>query len=88
MRKGNVHNAIKLLTDNMNCGILSLTEETLPQLKKKYPPEHSADPEVLLPDKPEEVHPIKFASIDAERVRKAIHKTRGGAAPSELDAEG
>ena len=47
----------------------------------------NADPEVLLPDKPEAVHPIKFASIDVESVRKATFKTRG-AGLSGLDAEG
>lgn len=42
----------------------------------------------LLPDKPEEVHPIKFASFDAGSIRKATLKTRGVAGPSGLDAEG
>ena len=42
----------------------------------------------MLPDKPEEIHPIKFDSIDAENVRKAALKTRGGAEPSGLDADG
>ena len=42
----------------------------------------------MLPDKPEEIHPIKFDSIDAENVRKAALKTRGGAGPSGLDADG
>ena len=48
------------------------------QLKQKHPPRCNADPEVLLPDKPKEVHPIKFASTDAEYVRIATLKTRGG----------
>ena len=42
----------------------------------------------MLPDKPGEIHPIKFDSIDAENVRKAALKTRGGAGPSGLDADG
>ena len=88
MRRGNVHNAIKLLMDNMMNAILSLTEKTLQQLEQKYPPRRNADPEVLLPDKPEAVHPIKFSTIDAESVRKVTLKTRGGAGPSGLDPEG
>ena len=88
MRRGNAHNAIKLLTDNMKNGILPLTEKTLQQLKQKHPPSSNADPEVLLPGKPEEIHPIQFASIDAEGVSKATLKTRRGAGPSGLDAEG
>ena len=31
----------------------------------------------LLPDKPEEVHPIKFASFDAGSIRKAHAKQEG-----------
>ena len=42
----------------------------------------------MLPDKAEEIHPTKFDSIDAENVRKAVLRTRGGAGPSELDADG
>ena len=43
---------------------------------------------MMLPDKPEEIHPIKFDSVDAENVRKAALKTRGRAGPSGLDADG
>ena len=88
MRKGNVHNAMKLLINNMKNGVLPLNKKTLEQLKQKHPQRRDADPEIMLPDKPEEIHPIKFDSIDAENVRKAALKTRGGAGPSGLDADG
>ena len=88
MRKGNIHNAMKLLTNNMKNGVLPLNKKTLEQLKQKHPQRRDADPEIMLPDKPEEIHPIKFDSIDAENVRKAALKTRGGAGPSGLDADG
>ena len=88
MRKGNAHNAMKLLTNNMKSGVLPLNKKTLEQLKKKHPQRLDADPEIMLPDKTEEIHPIKFDSIDAENVRKAALRTRGGAGPSELDADG
>ena len=88
MRKGNVHNAVKLLTNNMKNGVLPLNKKTLEQLKQKHPQRRDADPEIMLPDKPEEIHPIKFDSIDAENVRKAALKTRDGAGPSGLDADG
>ena len=35
MRKGNVHNAMKLLTNDMKSGVLPLNKKTLQQLKKK-----------------------------------------------------
>lgn len=60
MRRVNVHNATKLLTDNTKIDSLSLIEKRLQQLKQKYPPRGNANPEVLLLDKPGEVYPIKF----------------------------
>ena len=88
MRKGNVHNAIKLLTNNMKNDFLPLNKKTLEQLKQKHPQRRDANQEIMLPDKPEEIHPIKFDSIDTENVRKAALKTMGGAGPSGLDADG
>ena len=81
MRKGNAHNAMKLLTNNMKNGVLPLNKKTLEQLKQKHPQRRDADPEIMLPDKPEEIHPIKFHSIDAENVRKVALKTMGEARP-------
>ena len=88
MRKGNVHNAMKLLTNNMKNGVLPLNKKTLEKLKQKHPQRRDADPEIMLPDKPEEIHPIKFDSIDAENVTKAALQTRGEAGPSGQDADG
>ena len=87
MRRGNFHNAVKLLRDNMKNGILSLTEKTLQHVKQKHPPRHNADLKVLLPDKLEEVHPIKFTSIHAESGRKATLK-KNKRKSMKLDAEG
>ena len=88
MRKGNIHNAMKLLTNNMKNGVLPLNKKTLEQLKQKHPQRCDADLEIMLPDKPEEILPVKFDSIDAENVRKAALKTRCGAGQSGLDADG
>ena len=44
-------------------------------MKQKRPHGKVADPEVLLPDVAEKIHPIKFHSIDIESVKKAILKT-------------
>ena len=57
-------------------------------MKQKHPQRRDADLEIMLPDKPKEIHQIKFDSIDAENFRKAALKTRGGAGPSGLDADG
>ena len=88
IRKGNIHSAMKLLADNMKNGILPLNDQTLHQIKQNHPHGKDVHSEVLLPDIPEEIHPIKFHSIDAESVKKAILKTKGAAGPSGLDADG
>ena len=88
MRKGNINSAMKLLADNMQNDILSLNDQTLHQIKQEPPHGKDAYPELLLPVIPEEIHPIKFHSIGAESVKKAILKTKGAAGPSGLDADG
>ena len=72
----------------MQNGILPLSDQNLYQMKQKHPHGKVSDPEILLPDIPEEIHPIKIHSIDAESVKKAIIKTKGAAGPSGLDADG
>ena len=46
MRKGNIHNAMKLLTNNMKKGVLPLNKKTLEQLEQKLPQRRDADPEI------------------------------------------
>lgn len=57
-------------------------------LKQKYPSSHNSDPEVLLPNNLENVHPIKFSSIDSESVIKVTLKRRAGAGPSGIVDDG
>ena len=59
---------MKILTDNMKNGILPLIGQTLNQLKSKHPEEKEASQEILLTDTPETIHPIKFESIDVEKI--------------------
>ena len=66
----------------MQNGILPLNDQILQQLKQKHPETMPAAQEVLLPDIPESIHSIKFANVDADMIRKAAIKTRGGAGPS------
>ena len=67
MHKGNITNAMKLSTDNMQNGIFPLNQKTLHQLKQKHPQSKAAELDVLLTDKTEQVHPIKFDAIDVEK---------------------
>ena len=74
------------LTENMRNGILPLNnDETLNFLRLKHPDPKDAHESVMLSDIPERIHPVKFEVIDAEMIRKAAMKTRGGSGPSGLD---
>ena len=42
----------------------------------------------MLTDTPETIHPIKFESINVEKIQKAAVKTQGGSGPSSMDADG
>ena len=88
MSKGNINGAIKLLSDNIQNGILPLNDETLKLLKQKHPEGRDPSNDVLLPDTPIQIHPIRFEEIDSEQIRQSALKTRGGAGPSGLDGDG
>ena len=88
MKKGNVNAALKLLTNNMKDGILPLNIQTPNSLKEKHPESKDASTDILLTNISQRVHPIKFAGIDEEMVRKAAIKTKGGSGPSAMDADG
>ena len=72
----------------MKNGILPLTRLTLNLLQLKHPEGKEASQEILLTDTPETIHPIKFESIDVEKIQKAAVKTQGGSGPSGMDADG
>ena len=88
MKKGNASAAVKLLTSNMEGGILPLTEETMQLLQSKHPEAQECQPEAIFEMQAPEVHPVVFEEIDGESVRKAAMLTRGGSGPSGLDADG
>ena len=54
----------------------SSNDQNLHQIKQKQPHGKDADPEILLPDIPKQIHPIKFHSIDAESVKNSILKIK------------
>ena len=88
MQKGNVDSAIKLIINNMQNGILSLTNTTLKLLKQKHRKSTPTAEEVLFPDQPESIHPIKYENINADAVHKVALRIKGGSALSGMDADG
>ena len=88
MQKGNVDSAIKLITSNMQNAILPLTDTILKLLKQKYPKSAPTTEEVLLSDRTESIHQIKYENMNADAVRKAALRNRGGSGPSGMDTDG
>ena len=58
MSKGNVNEALKLLTNNMLNGVLPLTDATLQLLKQKHPESREPPPEVLIEGPVRKIHPV------------------------------
>ena len=88
MKKGNINVAVKLVTNNMQDLILSFNNETLNKLKEKHPKSKNVNNSILLTGVPQDVHPIMFAGLDEEMIRKAAIKTNGGSGPSTMDTGG
>ena len=88
MQKGDFDSAIKLITNNMQIGILPHTDTTLTLLKQKHPKSAPTTEEVLLPNQTKSIHRIKYENINADAVRKAALKTKGGSGPSLMNADG
>ena len=88
MQSGNINGAIKLLSNNMENGVLPLNEDTLDLLYKKHPDASRASNSVLLSDQPTETHPIRYEEINADATKQAALKTKGGSGPSGMDSEG
>ena len=88
MSNGNINGAIKLLSDNMQNGILPLNDETLKLLKQKHPDRKAPTNDASLSDTPIQIHSVRFEDIDSDMIRQSALKTRGGAGPSGLDRDG
>ena len=68
--------------------ILPLTDETLQLLKLKHPDAKDTSQQALLQVPIQKMHPIVYDDIDKELIKKAAIGTKGGSAPSGLDADG
>ena len=88
MSKGNVNSAIKLLTNNMNGGVLPLNEETINLLKVKHPAGREAHKDILVQGSIPLIENVIFDIIDDKMVFVAAKITCGGSGPSGMDADG
>ena len=60
MEKKNVNGALKLLTNNISNGILSLDDKTLKLLMKKNPKTRELSKEIILSDEKPLLHSVIF----------------------------
>ena len=88
MQKGNVNGALKILTKNMSGRILTLKDGTLQLLNLKHPDGKDTSQQALLQGPIQKMHPVMCDDIDAELIKKAAIRARGGSGPSGLDADG
>ena len=85
MTKGKINSALYLLTNNMENGVY---KDTLSKLIQKHPKGKMTSKDILLNGALQDIHPVKFQSIDEEMIRKAAIITKGGSGPSGMDADG
>ena len=86
MKKSNINVAVKLLTNNTQDGI-PVNNETVNKLKEKHSKSKNANNDVLLSGVPQDAHPIMFANINEEMIRKAAIETKGGCGPSAMEKD-
>lgn len=79
---------MKLLTSNLENGILPLDNKTLESLCQKQPKPSPPKDIMLLKEEMETQHSIINESIDANLIRSCCSKTKGGSGPSGMDADG
>ena len=87
MLQGKVNAAIKYLSENNDCGVLTINNEVVDKLREKHPtPGDIAENSLLngpLPQTPTSY----FDNINESTIRTAASLTKGAAGSSKLDAE-
>ena len=85
--EGKINAALKFLSTDIDCGVLSPTPEIMAELIKKHPDPSPIAEDVLLNGPIDKVLPSHFDSIDEETIAKAANLTHGAGGPSQLDAD-
>ena len=87
MRAGKVSTAIRSLSEEDTNGVLQISQDTLRLLANKHPP--ASDQEgILLGGDATPPNAVIFERITGDLVWKKAMKTRGGAGPSGMNADG
>ena len=82
----NYKGALSLVTEKGKGGVLSLSEETKKEMCSKHPKPEPMSPEALLSGvMPPNLHPVFFAPINGELIKKNALRTSGGAGVSQQE---
>ena len=79
---------MKLLTNNLENGILPLDNKTLESLRQKQTAPSPPKDTMLLIDEIKTPHSIIYENIDASLIKICCSKTKGGSGPSGRDTDG
>ena len=78
---------MKLLYQH-DTGLVTLSQSTIHELKRKHQNANDADPSILMDDPLPFVDPVMFQNITESTIMKSALRTRGSSVPCGLDADG
>ena len=84
--EGQIHSALRYLSDDDCGGVLPLTDDVMTQLREKHPEAQEAKLGSLLFGPIEDVPESLYQQINGEMVRDAALRTKGSGGPSGIDA--
>ena len=86
--EGQIHSALRYLSEEDCGGVLPLSEQVMKQLTDKHPQAQQAKSGSVLFGPVEDVPAILYQQINGEMVREAALRTKGSCGPSGVDANG
>jgi hypothetical protein len=82
----NFKGAMSLVTEKGKGGILTLNEKTKKEMSSKHPKPEPIHPDALLTGEiPPSLHPVFYAALDGELIKKSALRTKGGAGVSQQE---
>ena len=87
IKTSNINRALKLLSENTDSGVLSITDKFKQQLNIKHPEASPKFNTLLLHGPINEIHEIVFDEISEDLIQKTGIRTKGAAGSSKFDTD-
>ena len=87
IKTSNINRALKLLSENTDSGVLSITDKFKQQLNIKHPEVSPKFDTLLLHGPINEIHEIVFDEISEDLIQKTGIRTKGAAGSSKFDTD-